>query len=175
MTMVTKSYDDSIYKLVPIEPTDEILTSTVEAGLNTTLNGIYCAMIGAVPTDLPGVITHSGEPVAYSHKNFPKSVISKTAKDEEILDMEMWCIPLFAHPPQVIEAKPTMMMFFDLPLGTVFRYVGITKDYVVLDKSGAGLVAVREKPGSFAPMQQIFSAFATEKELRSTFVEVDAP
>ncbi len=66
----------------------------------------------------------------------------------------------------------TRMRFFDLPLGTRFRYVNGDKIWVVINRAGLGTVAEYLPPGASAALQQIFTFADTEEECR--FEEVYA-
>lgn len=74
--IATKSFDDAVYKIVPIEPADIQIAGLCRGYVNgflmasesTTGDGFkqgYADMLAAVPDDLPGVTTHSGEPSAF--------------------------------------------------------------------------------------------------------------
>ncbi len=71
--MKTVTYDPAIYRLAPIEPSDDmqqdgalaIRFDTTAINKIWTGNKVYRAMLAAMPDDLPGVTTHSGEPVGY--------------------------------------------------------------------------------------------------------------
>lgn len=92
--MKTITFDEAVYKLVPVDPTWEI---TVAAhGADRTLVAAYAAMLAAVPDDLPGVVEHSGEPCAWFEKssNF-KDTWFLVYKPNTIAETK----PLFDHPP----------------------------------------------------------------------------
>lgn len=72
MTMRTVTYPTDKYKLVPIEPNDEMQIDGQEALEDCDESGaVYRAMIAAVPDTLPGVIEHSGEPAVYQSRSRP--------------------------------------------------------------------------------------------------------
>ena len=74
--IVTKSFDDSLFKVVPIEPSDIMKgASDFDVGMpgydgsqyaitTEECDKVYRDMLAAVGDDLPGVVTHSGDPVA---------------------------------------------------------------------------------------------------------------
>lgn len=62
--MKTVTFDENKYKLVPIEPTDEICAAGREPSktFSWTYAACYTAMIAAAPDALPGVIEHKQQP-----------------------------------------------------------------------------------------------------------------
>lgn len=68
MTLRTITYDDAIYKLVPVVPNYEITMAGIKAHAlipsRIDCLNYYVAYLAAVPDTLPGVIEHDGEPVA---------------------------------------------------------------------------------------------------------------
>lgn len=147
MAIVTKSFDDAVYKLAPIQQTDDMIIAGFESvpcyGF-TDINEVenyeamsgcqqaahraklcYAAMLAATPTNLPDVITHSGEPVAFDdYPEFHISGMGCGLEDRDITDRyeamrygwdeaieavaeRIKSAALFTHPPQASEAKPT--------------------------------------------------------------------
>jgi hypothetical protein len=85
MTQVTKTYDDDTYALVPIvSPTGiwEILQE-----------GSYWAdLFDYIPTELPGVVTHSSDPVAWMWKEHGW-VVTAHSKHRSVLTHVDTCTP----------------------------------------------------------------------------------
>src|SRR6266404_7391856 len=61
MTITTKTYDDALYKLVPIKILDDLVQATEYHFEHPSMKAYNAAISDS--TDLPGVVTHSGEPI----------------------------------------------------------------------------------------------------------------
>lgn len=71
--MKTISFDEAIYKLVPVDPCACMKMGFAyhdAAGKPFSHQG-YESMLAAVPDTLPGVVAHSGEPVEYQTRMHP--------------------------------------------------------------------------------------------------------
>lgn len=72
------------------------------------------------------------------------------------------------------QAEPILLRkkFFDLPLGTRFRYVGGKEEWVVLERHGRGKVAGYQPHDGWVAGQSIFSFADSEEECRALEVDV---
>jgi hypothetical protein len=61
MTVITKSFDDAVYKLVPRKLPPNIGAFSIGSRDHDVE---WAALLKEIPADLPGVVTHSEEPVA---------------------------------------------------------------------------------------------------------------
>ncbi|SRR6266404_280994 len=66
MTITTKTYDDAVYQLVPVRPSEEMrAVIRNEADIYYSEDILLMNLLAVVPADLPGVVTHSGEPFCW--------------------------------------------------------------------------------------------------------------
>jgi hypothetical protein len=64
------------------------------------------------------------------------------------------------------------LKFFDLPLGTVFRYIGGDTEWVILERHGCGKIAEHYPSVGSAVLQGIFNFADSEEECRTARVVV---
>ena len=80
---------------------------------------------------------------------------------------------------EVLATAPALLRkkFFDLPLGTRFRYIGGTDEWVILERHGRGKVAGYQPHDGWVAGQSICSFADSEEECRALEVDVvlDAP
>lgn len=107
--MKTITYSEDIYKLVPIDSTgamdDAGLARLPDGCMYIDAERCYNSMLAAVPDTLPGVVVHSGEPVAYMWQHDESGRIGFI--DQWQVDNGFWesnprlhlVSPLFTHPP----------------------------------------------------------------------------
>lgn len=101
MTLRTLTFDPAIYKLVPVEKTHEMTVAAYAA--DRTLVDVYNALLAAVPDTLPGVVEHSGKPMAWIDEVGQLVVLEKFIKQHIGYVSEGRAIPdawqpLFTHP-----------------------------------------------------------------------------
>lgn len=70
--------------------------------------------------------------------------------------------------------QPVRRKFFDLPLGTRFRYIGGKDEWIVMERHGCGLVAGYQPYDGWVAGQSICSFADTEDECRTAEVEIVA-
>jgi hypothetical protein len=111
MTLRTVTFNPATHKVVPVEPNDAMQVAGAQAiRFDTTVlnklwtgNAVCRAMLFEVPDTLPGVIEHSGEPVAWIDEVGQLVVLEKFIKQhigyvyEGSAIPEAWQ-PLFTHP-----------------------------------------------------------------------------
>jgi hypothetical protein len=89
MGIVTKTFDDEVYRLVPID------------GIQSDRDAI---LFSDNPVDLPGVISHSGEPVAW--KIGDEIFLTDAEAEANVRNPSVLVDPLFTHPTQASKPKP---------------------------------------------------------------------
>ena len=103
-TTKTITFDPAVYKLVPIEPTEEMLregrySSDLPSSSDISFRDVYQSMHAAMPDDMPGVVVHSGEPCGWRKFKTDECGENYTAySDDEPKVMGRW-EPVFDHPP----------------------------------------------------------------------------
>ena len=100
MSKITVTIDTDLCKVVPVEPTGDMLEAfktKYKAGdfWKERIVGAISDMLAAVPVELPGVVAHNGEPVAWwIHES--DQIFIGGAHDKPFASA--WK-PLFTHPP----------------------------------------------------------------------------
>ena len=104
MGKITVTFDTNLHKIVPVDPTPEMSAAGFcvnEAEHDPS--GVYRAMLAAVPDDLPGVVVHSGEPVAWLRDTVDGSFFATTCPACEGYKGKN--DPLFTHPPALPDTE----------------------------------------------------------------------
>lgn len=94
MGKITITIDTDLYKVAPIKETPEWRANLTEIGYSH--KSVIADVMAAVPANLPGVVAHSGEPVA----------VCAFERECDILwlDNVPNGAPLFTHPPEPANA-----------------------------------------------------------------------
>lgn len=115
---LTITIDTDLVKVVPIEPTPQIHQAGQDSGKDCAFSysSCYRAMLAAVPSNLPGVVEHSGEPIIQRRLRDEQGNVTEwrelSAKELGYINYDGWstAVPtglgathefrkLFTHPP----------------------------------------------------------------------------
>jgi hypothetical protein len=101
------SFDPADYQLVPVGLTVEMREAAREQWHRIgTPDDAYLAMLAAIPDNLTGVVTHSGEPVAWCQRDTAIGWKGQLLNVANMFPSKFGLkdpLPLFTHPP----AQPT--------------------------------------------------------------------
>jgi hypothetical protein len=189
--MITQTYDPAVYKLVPVDPTDEMtfIGQSLRYVPINSIGTIYRAMLAAVPSDLPGVVTHSGEPAAFSYERYgvPECGTSRKWIDEidwgdphrdGIVEGIRNVVPLYTHADpagvaalrqRVAEANAVIEELLDAPTCCGTSYEPQDEDELkrIRDKAKAYLKGAEKT--ELAVESRIALSASAASERRTTF------
>ena len=127
MKTKTITFDPAQYKLVPIEPTEEMIHAPY--GDDEINKLTFQEMLVEVPTTLPGVAEHSGEPCGWRKFETDECDENYTAySDDEPKVMGRW-EPVFDHPPA--QAEQNSFVTVKNPMKTRIDVPGTKRSYVI--------------------------------------------